>query len=54
MKQMSNKNAYIAETVRPKKVMEALKYLIKQPLYEQENVTISSTWEFDPSNEAFF
>ena len=37
--------AYLCETIRPKKVMDALKYLIGQPLYQSEGITLSKDWE---------
>lgn len=37
--------AYLCETIRPKKVMDALKYLITQPLYQSEGITLSKDWE---------
>ena len=45
MRQMKAKHAYMKEVVRPKIVYEAAKLLTHTPLYQQENVILSSDWE---------
>ena len=44
MRQMKNKNAFIYETVRPKVVHTAVKYLVEQELYKDEGIVISHDW----------
>jgi hypothetical protein len=35
---------YIYETIRPKVIYDAAKYLVKQPLYQQEGIVLSDSW----------
>jgi hypothetical protein len=44
MRKMEYKKPYLYETIRPKIVLEAIRYLITQPLYINENITISPEW----------
>ncbi|CAF3520518.1 unnamed protein product, partial [Rotaria socialis] len=44
MRQMKNKNAFMYETIRPKIVHTAVKYLVEQELYKDEGIVISSDW----------
>ena len=45
MRQMKAKYPYMKEVIRPKLVYEAAKLLTLTPLYQQENVVLSSEWE---------
>ncbi|CAF1499888.1 unnamed protein product, partial [Adineta steineri] len=40
MRQMKNKNAFMYETIRPKVVHTAVKYLVQQELYKDEGIVI--------------
>ncbi|CAF4607434.1 unnamed protein product, partial [Rotaria socialis] len=51
MRQMKNKNAFMYETIRPKVVHTAIKYLIGQELYKDEGIVISNDWIKEYSNE---
>ena len=51
MRQMKNKNAFMYETIRPKVVHTAVKYLIEQELYKDEGIVISHDWLKEYSNE---
>jgi hypothetical protein len=51
MRQMKNKNAFMYETIRPKVVHTAIKYLVEQELYKDEGIVISHDWLKDYSNE---
>ena len=42
MRQMKNKNAFMYETIRPKVVHTAVKYLVEQELYKNEGIVISN------------
>lgn len=42
--QMKNKNALMYETIRPKAVYIAVKYLVEQELYNDEGIVISNDW----------
>ena len=44
MRQMKNKNAFMYETIRPKVVHTAVKYLVEQELYKDEGIVISNDW----------
>ena len=44
MQQMKNKNAFMYETIRPKVVHTAVKYLVEQELYKDEGIVISHNW----------
>ena len=44
MRQMKNKNAFMYETIRPKIVHTAVKYLVEQELYKDEGIVISDNW----------
>jgi len=50
MRKMGFKKVYIHELVRPKVIINAINYLIKQPLYIENNITISNDW-LQKSNE---
>ncbi|CAF1467656.1 unnamed protein product [Adineta steineri] len=51
MRQMKNKNAFMYETIRPKVVHTAVKYLVEQELYKDEGIVISNDWIKEYSNE---
>ena len=51
MRQMKNKNAFMYETIRPKVVHTAVKYLVEQELYKDEGIVISHDWLNEYSNE---
>ena len=51
MRQMKNKNAFMYETVRPKVMHTAVKYLVEQELYKDEGIVISHDWLKEYSNE---
>ena len=51
MRQMKNKNAFMYETIRPKVVHTAVKYLVEQELYKDEGIVISHDWLKEYSNE---
>ncbi|CAF3188018.1 unnamed protein product [Rotaria socialis] len=51
MRQMKNKNAFMYETIRPKIVHTAIKYLIGQELYKDEGIVISNAWIKEYLNE---
>jgi hypothetical protein len=51
MRQMKNKNAFMYETIRPKVVYTAVKYLVGQELYKDEGIVISNDWIKEYSNE---
>ncbi|CAF4541376.1 unnamed protein product, partial [Rotaria sp. Silwood2] len=51
MRQMKNKNAFMYETIRPKVVHSAVKYLVEQELYKDEGIVISHDWLKEYSNE---
>jgi hypothetical protein len=51
MRQMKNKNAFMYETIRPKAVHTAVKYLVEQELYKDEGIVISHDWLKEYSNE---
>ena len=51
MRQMKNKNAFMYETIRPKVVHTAVKYLVEQELYKDEGIVISHDWMKEYSNE---
>ena len=51
MRQMKNKNAFMYETIRPKVVHTAVKYLVEQELYKGEGIIISDDWLNEYSNE---
>jgi hypothetical protein len=51
MRQMKNKNAFMYETIRPKVVHTAVKYLVQQELYKDEGIVISHDWLKDYPNE---
>ena len=51
MRQMKNKNAFMYETIRPKVVHTAVKYLVEQELYKDEGIVISHDWLKGYSNE---
>ena len=51
MRQMKNKNAFMYETIRPKVVHAAVKYLVEQELYKDEGIVISHNWLKEYSNE---
>ena len=51
MRQMKNKNAFMYETIRPKVVYTAVKYLVEQELYKDEGIVISTNWLNQHSNE---
>ncbi|CAF1941174.1 unnamed protein product [Rotaria magnacalcarata] len=51
MRQMKNKNAFMYETIRPKIVHTAVKYLVEQELYKDEGIVISHDWINEYSNE---
>jgi hypothetical protein len=51
MRQMKNKNAFMYETIRPKVVHTAVKYLVGQELYKDEGIVISHDWLKEYSNE---
>ncbi|CAF4391999.1 unnamed protein product [Rotaria socialis] len=51
MRQMKNKNAFMYETIRPKVVHTAVKYLVEQALYKDEGIVISHDWINEYSNE---
>ena len=51
MRQMKNKNAFMYETIRPKVVHTAVKYLVEQELYKDEGIVISNDWMKEYSNE---
>ena len=51
MRQMKNKNAFMYETIRPKVVRTAVKYLVEQELYKDEGIVISHDWLKEYSNE---
>lgn len=44
-RRLSYDRAYLCETIRPKKVLDALRYLLDQPLYQSEGITVSTDWE---------
>ena len=44
MRQMKNKNAFMYETIRPKVVHTAVKYLVEQEIYKDEGIVISNDW----------
>ncbi|CAF3666138.1 unnamed protein product [Rotaria sp. Silwood1] len=50
MRQMKNKNAFMYETIRPKVVHTAIKYLVEQELYKDEGIVISNNWLNEYSN----
>ncbi|CAF2868522.1 unnamed protein product [Rotaria sp. Silwood2] len=41
---MKNKNAFMYETIQPKVVHTAVKYLVEQELYKDERIVISNDW----------
>jgi hypothetical protein len=51
MRQMKNKNVFMYETIRPKVVHTAIKYLVEQELYKDEGIVISHDWLKEYSNE---
>ncbi|CAF1246493.1 unnamed protein product [Rotaria sordida] len=51
MRQMKNKNAFMYETIRPKVVHTAIKYLVEQELYKDEGIVISNNWLNEYPNE---
>ncbi|CAF1255154.1 unnamed protein product [Rotaria sordida] len=51
MRQMKNKNAFMYETIRPKVVHTAIKYLVEQELYKDEGIVISNNWLNEYSNK---
>ncbi|CAF4305723.1 unnamed protein product [Rotaria socialis] len=51
MRQIKNKNAFMYETIRPKVVHTAVKYLVEQELYKDEGIVISHDWLKEYSNE---
>ncbi|CAF3286262.1 unnamed protein product [Rotaria sp. Silwood2] len=51
MRQMKNKNAFMYETIRPKVVHTAVRYLVEQELYKGEGIIISDDWLNEYSNE---
>ena len=51
MRQMKNKNAFMYETIRPKVVHTAVKYLLGEELYKDEGIVISNEWLNDYSKE---
>ena len=55
MRQMKNKNAFMYETIRPKVVHTAVKYLVEQELYKDEGIVISHAWlkEYSHKRENF-
>src|SRR5207237_2834423 len=44
MKKLEYNNPYLAETIRPKKVFEAAKYLSNKDLYKKEGIVLSDDW----------
>ena len=55
MRQMKNKNAFMYETIRPKVVHTAVRYLVEQQLYKDEGIVISHDWlkEYSSEREKF-
>ncbi len=45
MRRMSYTKPYLYEKVRPAAVVQAIKYLIDTPLYEDDNVTLAPNWD---------
>ena len=41
---MKNKSAFTYETIRPKVVHTAVKYLVEKELYRDEGIAISNDW----------
>ncbi|CAG7721850.1 unnamed protein product [Allacma fusca] len=55
MRRMQYKVPYMFETVRPKKVYEACRYLVTTPLYRAENFQLSDDWaNFNETDEIDF
>ena len=44
MRRMSDKNPYASEIIRTNRVLDAAKYLVKQPLYLSHNIVITEDW----------
>lgn len=45
MRRLTDRTPYMYETIRPAKTYAAAKYLLDTEGYEQENVTLSRSWE---------
>lgn len=44
MRKMEYKTPYLFETIRPKKVYDAARYLANSDLYKQDGITLSDNW----------
>lgn len=52
MRKMEYKNPYLFETIRPKKVYDAARFLASTELYKEENIVLSEEWLEDmPQNQ---